>query len=161
MSIIIKKMENDAEIKGKAYVHWKTWQEAYLGIVDQGYLDALTLEKCERNAYRWPESTLVAKDGERVIGFSAYGKYRDDELPDTGEIFAIYVLSEYYGQDIGRKLMQAGLERLDFPKVAVWVLKENVRAIRFYEKCGFHFDGGEEEITLGSPITALRMILRR
>ena len=27
MNIVIKKMETDAEIKGKAYVHWKSWQE--------------------------------------------------------------------------------------------------------------------------------------
>ncbi len=43
-TLLSKKMESDAEIKGKAYVHWKTWQEAYLGIVDQGYLDALSLK---------------------------------------------------------------------------------------------------------------------
>jgi len=45
MDIIIKKMESDAEIKGKAYVHWKSWQEAYPGMVAQSYLDKLTLEK--------------------------------------------------------------------------------------------------------------------
>ena len=45
MNIVIKKMETDAEIKGKAYVHWKSWQEAYSGIVDQRYLDSLTLDK--------------------------------------------------------------------------------------------------------------------
>ena len=54
MNIVIKKMESDDEIKGKAYVHWKSWQEAYSGIVDQRYLDSLTLEKCEKTAYRWP-----------------------------------------------------------------------------------------------------------
>ena len=52
MNIVIKKMESDDEIKGKAYVHWKSWQEAYSGIVDQRYLDSLTLEKCEKTAYR-------------------------------------------------------------------------------------------------------------
>jgi len=66
--IIIKKMETDEEIKGKAYVHWKSWQEAYPGLVDQNYLNALTLEKCEEMAYRWPENILVAKDGEKIAG---------------------------------------------------------------------------------------------
>ena len=51
MNIVIKKMETDAEIKGKAYVHWKSWQEAYSGIVDQRYLDSLTLDKCEKIAF--------------------------------------------------------------------------------------------------------------
>ncbi|SER31249.1 hypothetical protein SAMN04487884_10456 [Butyrivibrio fibrisolvens] len=28
MGIMFTKMETDDEIKGKAYVHWKLWQEA-------------------------------------------------------------------------------------------------------------------------------------
>ncbi|MBQ7492417.1 MAG: GNAT family N-acetyltransferase [Clostridia bacterium] len=162
MGFTIKKMESDEEIKGKAYVHWKSWQEAYLGLVDQAYLDALTLEKCEEIAYKWPDNIVIAKDGGRVIGFSAYGKYRSDELPDAGEIFAIYILPEYYGRGVGVRLMREALSKLsEYPQAAVWVLKGNARAIRFYEKCGFQFDGREEEIMLGSPVTELRMILKR
>ena len=162
MSIIIKKMETDDEIKGKAYVHWKSWQEAYPGIVDQKYLDELTLEKCEEIAYRWLENLIIAKDGERIIGFVGYGKYRNDELLQTGEIFAIYLLEEYYGQGIGYQLMQAGLSQLkEYPQVAVWVLKENKRAIHFYERCGFQKDGREETIVLGSSVVEIRMILTR
>ena len=161
MSIVIKNPKTDAEIKGKAYVHYKSWQEAYPGIVDQEYLDTLTIEKCEAIAFKWRDNILIAKDGERVVGFVGYGEYRSDELHDAGEIFAIYVLSEYYGQDVGRRLMNAALEMLDFSQVAVWVLKDNARAIRFYEKCGFCFDGREETITLGTPVTEIRMILKR
>ena len=38
MNIIVKKMETDEEKRGKAYVHWKSWQEAYPGMVSQEYL---------------------------------------------------------------------------------------------------------------------------
>ena len=69
MDYVIKNMETEAEIKGKAYVHWQSWHEAYPGLVDRGYLNALTLEKCEAIARKWPDNTLVAKDGEHVIGF--------------------------------------------------------------------------------------------
>ena len=158
MNFEIKKMETDEEIKGKAYVHWKSWQEAYKGIVDQSYLDSLTLEKCEEIAIKWPENTFVAKDNGKIVGFSCFGKYRSDELANAGEIFAIYILKEYYGTGVGNALMQAGLGELDYPQVAVWVLKDNKRAIRFYEKCGFSLDGREEEIKLGSPIVEVRMI---
>ena len=48
MNIIIKRMETDEEIKGKAFVHWKAWHEAYPDLVSQEYLDNLTYEKCER-----------------------------------------------------------------------------------------------------------------
>ena len=158
MSIEIKKMESDEEIRGKAYVHWKSWLEAYKGIVDQNYLDSLTLEKCEEIAFKWPDNLIVAKEGDRVVGFVGYGKYHDEELIETGEIFAIYILEEYYGTGVGKALMQAGLDELDYPAVALWVLKGNKRAIRFYEKCGFSLDGREEEIKLGSPIVEIRMI---
>ena len=41
MEIIIKPMETEDEIRGKAFVHWKSWQESYRGIVDDGYLDRM------------------------------------------------------------------------------------------------------------------------
>lgn len=162
MNIVIKKIESDDEIKGKAYVHWKSWKEAYRGIVDQRYLDSLTLDKCEKIAYHWTDNIIIAKDGDSVVGFVGYGKYRNDELENTGEIFAIYILSQYYGKNVGRRLMQAALSELaDYPKIAVWVLKENKRAISFYERLGFRFDGKEETLELGSPVVEARMVLKR
>lgn len=142
-SIIIKRMETEEEIRGKAYVHWKSWHEAYPGLVSREYLDNLTLEKCEKMAFAWPDNLLVAKEGDRVIGFVGFGD-RGEEAPDTGEIFALYVLSEYYGTGVARQLMEAGLEQLkEYPEICLWVLKENKRAIRFYEKYGFYADGEE------------------
>ena len=40
-SIQIVPMMTDAEIDGKAYVHWKSWQETYTGLIDQTYLDGI------------------------------------------------------------------------------------------------------------------------
>ena len=160
MNIILKKMETDEEIKGKAWVHWKSWHEAYSEIVSQEYLDRLTLEKCEKIAFSRPENTIVAIENGTVIGFVCYGD-RGEEAPDVGEIFALYVLADHYGKGVGRKLMEAGLAQLKrFPQVCLWVLKENRRAIRFYEKCGFLSDGTE----MTSPnISAaeIRMTLKR
>lgn len=158
MSIILKKMATEEEICGKAYVHWRAWHEAYPGIVCQDYLEKLTPEKCEKIAFDWPDNLIVAKDDDRVIGFIGYGD-RGDEAPETGEIFALYVLSEYYGTGVGQRLMKAGLEQLKaYPRVCLWVLKENGRAIHFYQKCGFRPDGKETF----SPVvkaTEIRMVL--
>ena len=143
MHVVIKKMETDEEILGKAYVHWKAWHEAYPGIVSSDYLERMTLEKCETLAFRWKDDILVAEEDGRVIGFLGYGN-RGEEAPSTGEIFALYVLKEYYGTGLGQKLMEEGLKRLEaYPEICLWVLKENRRAIRFYEKCGFVPDGAE------------------
>ncbi len=161
MNITIKKMETDDEIKGKAYVHWQSWHEAYPGIVSQDYLDRFTLEKAEKMAFRWGRDHLfVAKAGDRVIGFVGYGD-RGEEAPETGEIFALYILSEYYGTGVGKQLMDAGLEQLKgYPQICLWVLKDNKRAIRFYEKCGFHPDG-QEMFSKNVEATEIRMILHK
>lgn len=65
--IVIKPMESEDEINGKAFVHYKSWQETYPGLIDAGYLEAFTLEKCVATAHRWPGNILVAKDGEQVV----------------------------------------------------------------------------------------------
>lgn len=162
MNLIIKSMQTEAEIEGKAYVHWKSWHETYTGLVDAGYMEGITLEKCTERARRWPEGVIAAKDGDRVIGFAGCGACRDEILPGCGEVFALYVLKEYHGRGVGYALMNAALARLSgCERIAVWVLKGNDRAIRFYERYGFRFDGTESEIVLGSPNTELRMIYER
>ncbi len=60
------------------------------------------------------------------------------------------------------KEMETVIQKLSaYSKIAVWVLKDNERAIRFYERYGFRFDGTEQEIMLGTPNTELRMIYER
>lgn len=161
-SYIIKKMESEDEINGKGYVHYKSWQETYAVLIDAGYLEGHTLDACTAIAHRWTDNLIVAKDGDKVVGFAGYGAYRDDTLPAHGEVFALYVLAEYHGRRIGYELMNAALEKLSaYRKIAVWVLKGNDRAIRFYERYGFRFDGTEADIMLGTPNKELRMIYER
>ncbi len=157
MSIRIKLMETDAEIRGKAFVHWKCWQETYPGLVSQEYLSKLTLEKCEEKAFLWRDNILVAKEGERVIGFVGFGDHGPEE-PDMGEVFALYVLPEYHGTGVGRQLMDAALEKLaSYPHICLWLVKGNARALRFYEKCGFHLTG-EEKFVQSVSAYGIRML---
>ena len=161
MAVIVKPIETEEELRGKAYVHLKAWHEAYAGLIPAAYLDTVTEEKCLRIARRYPDNLLAAMDGDRVIGFAGYGAYREDTLPDTGEIFALYVLREYWGTGAGRLLMEEALRRLrGFSAAVLWVLRDNRRAIRFYEKCGFTPDGTEQTIDLGAPLCEIRMIRR-
>ena len=160
MDIFIKPMETEDEIRGKAYVHWKSWQESYRGIVDQGYLDRMTISRCEEMASRYPENTLVAKDGARVIGFACAGTVNGEI--DAGEIYALYVLEEYQKRGIGYALMREALSLLKGCRVVyLWAFKENAKAIRFYEHVGFRQDGTEKELVLGSPVKGIRMAMER
>ena len=102
MRISVTPMQTEEDMDGKAYVHWKSWQETCTGIVDAEFLPDFSLEKCRGMARRWPDNTLLAKteDG-NVIGFLAYGKTRDADMENCGEIFAIYVLRAYQKRRVG------------------------------------------------------------
>lgn len=162
MNLQIVEMKPE-DIDGKAYVHWKSWQETYVGLVDPGYLkNQITLEFCREIAQKWTENVLVAKVDEKVVGFVGCGPYRDQNFADWGEIFSIYVLRAYQKQKIGYTLMNAAFDRLSgFSHIAVWVLQGNHAAIRFYEQYGFVFDGVSQPITIGTPNIELRMVYHR
>lgn len=160
MEIVIKPMETEDEIRGKAYVHWKSWQESYRGMVDADYLARMTLAQCEEKAFRWRDNLLVAKDGERVVGFVGYGAARGED--GAGEVFALYVLEEYQRRGVGYALMRSALAELDGCRVVyLWLLKDNEKAFRFYERVGFRADGLEKEVVLGTPVKGIRMSLTR
>lgn len=147
---------SDAE--GKGFVHWKSWQESYPGMVDAQYLADLTLEHCVEIARKRPENTIVAVE-QQIVGFVCWCPCRDKDVPEgTGEISAIYLLGAFQGRGIGRALMELGLAKLkDCPTVIVWVLAENQKAIGFYERCGFVPDGGEKNLELGTSVRCIRM----
>ena len=161
-SIVIKSAETDEELCGRGYVHCISWQEAYRGIVCDRYLDSMTVEATTARARQFPENTLVAKDKEKVVGFAVFGPSRDEDLMDAGEVIAIYVLSEYYDRKIGYGLMNEAISRLkEYNTIFVWVLEKNERAIRFYQRYGFEFDGCKKEWNLGTPVSIVRMIKKR
>ena len=131
---------------GKGYVHWKTWQETYTGLMEEKYLANQTLDKCCAIAHRIPQNTLVAEVEGNIIGFSCYGR----EDSGAGEIIALYLLKEYQGLGLGRKLMDAAMDRLNgCTPITLYVLKGNDHAIGFYEHYGFCFDGTSQEISVG------------
>ena len=97
-----------------------------------------------------------------AMGFAVYGPSRDEDLPDAGEVEAIYVLKEYYNRKVGYRLMNEAVSRLsEYKTIFVWVFEKNERAIRFYHRYGFEFDGGKKEWTLGTPVSIVRMVMKR
>ena len=93
---------------------------------------------------------------------AAYMKINSDKAqtepghPSTLEVQRIYVLQEYKGKHIGKKLIQKAIETgktYDLHYIWLGVWENNRNAIKFYEKQGFikfdtHiFDLGEEAQT--------------
>lgn len=158
----IKDMETSEEIEGKAFVHYQARREAYAKLLPLDYLEAQTLEHYQSMARIYPQNTLVALVDNQIVGFAVYGKASSEDLPEAGELYALYVLEEHHGQGIGYALMQAALEKLQsYDQVCLWVLEGNSRAIDFYQQVGFVFDGVTKEVHLGKPCTEYRMIFRR
>ena len=158
----IRRARNKADLEGKAYVHYHAWIEAYTGLIDQVFLDSRSYERSLESANRAFEkgyTTYIAAENGRVIGFADFGAYRDSDLDDAGEIYAIYVLKEYYGQGVGYALLTKALSEMqDVKRCAVWVIAGNERAIQFYERCGFVRDTAEMKLMLGSEVTLIRMV---
>ena len=160
MNLTIKQMVTPEEIESKSLVHWQTWREAYDDLLPAEFQETMTLERCRFLSQKYLENTLIAMDGMKVVGFISYGNFRDETI-QAGEIIALYVLKDYYGKGIAQKLMKEALTTLEqFSEIFLWVLNENKRAIAFYQKMGFTFDGQEKILDLGKPITEIRMVCK-
>ncbi len=145
----------DAE--GVARVHVETWQAAYPHALPSDRLQALSVEEAVERHRRWPPE-FVAEHGGEIVGFVAVGRSRD---PGTdGELFAIYVHPEHWGTGVGRELIEAGeeeLRRLGHQDAILWVLDDNPRARRFYERAGWSPDGATREIHIfGFDVSEVR-----
>jgi len=120
------------------HVYCEAWKAAYKGIVPDDFLDGLTDENCAPRSHR-PDSALVCEDRGKIIGVVCFGALRDKNTPQTGEIYSLYVLPEYWRKGSGRALFDAAKEQLrasGYETLFLWALVENVRARRFYEKMG-------------------------
>jgi ribosomal protein S18 acetylase RimI-like enzyme len=140
------------------------WRRAYRGIVPADVLAAMTIEdRVDRYRQRMSQpsdyETLVAQDGDAVIGYVSLGPYRVGQRDGVrsrriGEVVAIYVDPARWGTGAGRLLMTSALARLaerGFESVRLWVLVDNGQARRFYERAGFTPDGAHASYPIGRP----------
>ncbi len=146
-------------------MHVRTWQAAYEHVFGTERLAAIDLPA---RAERWrqrlagPErhdTVLVAEDEGSVVGFASCGESRD--ATGEGELYAIYALPGAWGSGAGSMLMAATLAALrkggGFATATLWVLEDNPRARRFYEREGWTPDNERRvEEFLDVPVTEVR-----
>lgn len=150
MDVRVRDMTVD-DCEAVATIRVRGWQHAYAGLMPQSHLDAMSIDedtakRREFLARGGPLTNLVAEREGEVVGWGCYGPSRDED-PGNCELYAIYVLPEQLSLGIGRALMDELTGRAasaGFPRMLLWVLKENARARRFYEQAGFAPDGAEE-----------------
>jgi len=69
---------------------------------------------------------------------------------EVGELYALYLLPAWWSAGVGRTLMTSVLDALRgdrYRRVVLWVLADNARARRFYERAGFTLDGATNVLT--------------
>ena len=129
---------------GIARVHVETWRSAYPGIVPEDYLVSMTKSRqtalweasirCPRGA----ETVLVAEgaDNAGIVGFGNCGPARHGGA--MGEVFTLYVVSDWQSRGIGRTLLGQMFDRLSghgLNAATIWVLSANPARF-FYEAMG-------------------------
>ena len=164
--MVVVRTEEPDDAEAIADVHVRAWQAGYAGIMPADVLAGLDpVLWARRRRARWasganvPFTTLVAQADGVLAGFTTIGPYRNQQRPDDldpayGEILAMYVDPTRWGTGVGRALMTAALADLTghgWREVRLWVLADNVRARRFYERAGLAFDGESSTYELQQP----------
>jgi ribosomal protein S18 acetylase RimI-like enzyme len=139
----------DAAAVGR--IHVESWNVAYRGIMpddviartDLAYRTAFWHERIADR--EWPVF-LIEENGEAVAFCQMIPTPdADDDPARVGHITSLHVLPHLRGHGHGRTLLDHVLTEFrdrGFAEVTLWVLEENWKARRFYEKHGFHLDGG-------------------
>ena len=120
-----------------------TWKDAYHFIPEKDiithlenyYSEAKLLELFNNHLVRG----ILAEIESRPIGWM---KLYNDELVEKFFISSLYVLPEFQGNGIGRKLLLKAEEtasKLKHNKVWLGVMKDNVKTLEWYRKIGFQF----------------------
>ena len=85
----------------------------------------------------------VAQDEGKIIGCGAIGPYWGKE--DESSLFTIFVLPEYQGKGIGRKIVET-LEQDEFFIRAKRVeIPASITGVPFYLRMGYHYKNGISE----------------
>jgi ribosomal protein S18 acetylase RimI-like enzyme len=127
---------------GIAALDVETWRTTYAGVLSASYLVGLSERRREIGwrmvILREPRDVRVAVDMTgMILGYGSCGPSRS-ERHFPGEIFTLYVASDWQNQGIGRRLLIALFRRLaasGLDAAIVWVLRDNPARF-FYERLG-------------------------
>lgn len=160
----IRLINEHDDLSAVGNVYEESWKSAYKGIIPQSYLDGLNKSDWIKNLNNPARRSLIMLDRDKIIGTSSFSASRSDDMAGYGEIISIYLLPEYIGRGYGKQLLQAaidGLKQMGFHDIFLWVLEENVRARKFYEKSGFKSNGKRLNDNIGGrDLTELQYVCR-
>ncbi len=121
-------------------IYEKSWKYAYKDIIPQSFLDSIPSGRWAGKINKNGMNSLIMILNGKIIGTAGLCRSRWERFSDHGEIVSIYFLPEYMGKGYGTLLLKrciVELNRLGFDKILLWVLEDNAKARKFYEKNGF------------------------
>ena len=132
-----------------ARINVAAWRASYRGVVADETLDEVSVERrALALAYslgRPGVRAWIAESGGEPVAYATLGPSRDPGAPaGTGELSALYVDPAQVSRGLGATLIaraEASLRELGYEHATLWVLAENPRARRFYERMGWAPDG--------------------
>jgi len=102
----------------------------------------LTAEKLiERSGWT---NLYVVIDENKIIGCGAIGSYWGKE--DESSLFTIFVLPEYQGKGIGRKIIKTLEQDEYFLRAKRIEIPSSITALEFYRKMGYDYKNGISEV---------------
>ena len=132
----------EADLGGLSKVFDASWREAYRGVIPGVALERLIAGRDRawwQGALRRGRPVAVVETADRVVGYASYGRTRSRALGTEAEIDELYLLPEYQGVGLGRRLFRAVRNDLadhGLTHLGVWSLEDNDRAGAFYEGLG-------------------------
>ena len=122
-----------------------SWQTAYKGLIEDKFLNSLSVEvmaqNWERNILNQDENDniFVCEENNKILGVIRFGKPSDNSETYNSEIHALYVEPSLKGKGIGTKLFEFAKKYFiekNTTNMIIWCLKNNLPSIKFYEKMG-------------------------
>jgi len=148
-----------------ARVHVRAWQHGYRGLLPDDYLDQLRPEdRAEKydlsNADPLKPHTIVAATGNIIHGFATTCPSHEPDLPNHGELTALYVDPDSWSLGVGVALISAArahLVSLGRSHAYLFTLIDNLRAQRFYQADQWTPDGLRRiDVVWNIPVDAIR-----
>ena len=141
--INVRKIKKE-DLRDVAEINVNGWKTAYRGIIDDEFLDNLSIEEnYQKRLKDYTENGfVVAELHNEIVGFCRYrtGNYYKDKYVNVDcEICALYVKPEHKGNGIGKKLVNYVINEFKengYFQMILWCLKDNYPARAFYEKIG-------------------------
>lgn len=156
------------DIKAISTIKVSGWQTAYKNIIDQEFLDNMSVESTiEKNIRNFENSNyLVAELDNEVVGYCKYDFLYNGEIGENidCELHGLYVKPDKKRNGIGKKLIKFLMEKFkkaNKTKMILWCLKENYPSRAFYEAMGGmagktkKFECGEKEYEIISYTYAI------